>query len=232
MDKQMERLYQAAKALKNINSQAGIARALNASSQTVKNWESRGISKQGLLDAQKYFGVSAQWLESGEGDMEVPKGDFVEGPKMITWSKNDPLPDDEFIHVPFYKDIKLAGGNGSLELEDNNNFTLPFGRATLHKMGVHSSNCFTCTSTNNSMAPVIPEGATIAVDKGQTKIKDGKIYAIMHGGMGRFKVMYELPNSEFRLKSYNSEEYPDEVVSSDEIEIIGRVFWWSMLDYM
>ena len=54
----------------------------------------------------------------------------------------------------------------------------------------------------------------------------------MHGGMGRFKVMYELPNSEFRLKSYNSEEYPDEVVSSDEIEIIGRVFWWSMLDYM
>lgn len=73
MHKQMERLYQAAKVLKEITGQSELARALNASPQTVKNWESRGISSQGLLTAQKIIGCSAVWLETGNGSMQASK---------------------------------------------------------------------------------------------------------------------------------------------------------------
>jgi phage repressor protein C with HTH and peptisase S24 domain len=68
---QMERLYKAAKELRGVTTQAGVARAMNQSSQTVKNWETRGISKSGMLKAQEEFGCSATWLESGAGDMAI-----------------------------------------------------------------------------------------------------------------------------------------------------------------
>lgn len=73
MHPQMERLYRAAKELKKIGSQAELARALNQSSQTVNNWEARGISKAGLVKAQAEIGCSAMWLVTGEGAM-VPGG--------------------------------------------------------------------------------------------------------------------------------------------------------------
>jgi len=66
---QMERLYRAAKILKNIEGQSNLARFLNASPQTVKNWEERGVSKQGLLKAQDVIGCSATWVETGTGQM-------------------------------------------------------------------------------------------------------------------------------------------------------------------
>lgn len=71
MNTQMERLYSAAKDLKGLVGQSALARALNTSPQTVHNWELRGISKQGLLLAQKIIGCSAQWIETGLGPMSI-----------------------------------------------------------------------------------------------------------------------------------------------------------------
>lgn len=68
MDKTMERLYEAA-AEKEVTGQSALARALGQTPQVVKNWEARGISKNGMLLAQKKLGVSAIWLETGQGEM-------------------------------------------------------------------------------------------------------------------------------------------------------------------
>lgn len=45
--------------------QVDVANALNESSQTVKNWEARGVSKDGALKAQRRLGVSATYLLDG-----------------------------------------------------------------------------------------------------------------------------------------------------------------------
>lgn len=82
MNLQMERLYQAARELKAINGQAALARALNASSQTLHNWELRGISKQGLVLAQRVIGCSASWLETGTGQMAINGGPNVTPSRM------------------------------------------------------------------------------------------------------------------------------------------------------
>lgn len=71
MNIQMTRLYQAAKELKGITGQAALARVLGSSSQTIHNWELRGISKQGLVLAQRIIGCSASWLETGVGPMAI-----------------------------------------------------------------------------------------------------------------------------------------------------------------
>jgi DNA-binding transcriptional regulator YiaG len=65
----MERLYEAARLLHQIEGPAQLAKFLNVSEQLVNNWQRRGISKGGMLDAQKLIGCSATWLETGTPPM-------------------------------------------------------------------------------------------------------------------------------------------------------------------
>lgn len=69
MNEQMTRLYAAAKKLCDVEGQTNVARLLNASPQTVANWESRPISYEGLLKAQEMIGCDAIWLRDGTGEM-------------------------------------------------------------------------------------------------------------------------------------------------------------------
>lgn len=67
MHETTERLYEVAKAVKAIQGQSALAVALSESPQTVNNWETRGVSAVGALNAQKVFGCNANWLLTGEG---------------------------------------------------------------------------------------------------------------------------------------------------------------------
>ncbi|HDR1867878.1 TPA: helix-turn-helix transcriptional regulator [Pasteurella multocida] len=145
------------------------------------------------------------------------------------WDRNTPLHDDE-VEVPFLKDIRFAAGNGfSDDIMDYNNFKLRFSKATLRKQGVQYDNAVCITADGDSMEPVIPDGATVGLDRGNTTIKDGKIYAINHGGLLRIKILHKMPNEQVRIRSYNPDSAPEEVVDLKEITILGKVFWWSVL---
>lgn len=71
MHPQMKRLYKAAQELKNVTGQSAVAKLIGATAQTVHNWEQRGISKQGMVTAQRVIGCSASWLETGQGPMAL-----------------------------------------------------------------------------------------------------------------------------------------------------------------
>jgi SOS-response transcriptional repressor LexA len=77
MHPQMERLYLAARELRKVQGQSELARTLNTSPQTIHNWESRGVSKQGMLLAQRIVGCSASWLETGKGPMSLSESPNV-----------------------------------------------------------------------------------------------------------------------------------------------------------
>jgi hypothetical protein len=233
MDKTMERLYEAA-AEKEVAGQSALARALGQTPQVVKNWEARGISKNGMLLAQKKLGVSAIWLETGQGEMypqsTAPRiNEITDIHRPMLWSSNTPLPEDDYVFAPFLKETELRGGSGSFEIPDYNGFRLPFGKATLHRKGIMPDNVICCTLTGDSMEPRIPEYATIAIDKGIERIRDGKIYAFQHDDLFRVKYLDRLPGNKVRIRSDN-ENYEDEIVDGEEIRVIGRVFWWSVLD--
>lgn len=233
MDKTMERLYEAA-AEKEVAGQSALARALGQTPQVVKNWEARGISKNGMLLAQKKLGVSAIWLETGQGEMypqsTAPRiNEITDIHRPMLWSSNTPLPEDDYVFTPFLKESECRGGDGSFEIPDYNGFRLPFGKSTLYRKGIMPDKVFCCTLTGNSMEPRIAEYATIAVDTGIENIRDGKIYAFQHDDLFRVKYLDRLPGNKVRIRSEN-EDYEDEIVSGEELRIIGRVFWWSVLD--
>ena len=59
------------------------------------------------------------------------------------------------------------------------------------------------------------------------------MYALDHDGLLRVKLLYRQPGGGLRLRSYNSEEHPDESYDgryvAENLRIIGKVFWYSVL---
>ncbi|VAC31977.1 phage repressor [Enterobacter hormaechei] len=138
--------------------------------------------------------------------------------------------------MPFLKDIEFACGDGRVHSEDHNGFKLRFSKATLRRVGANTDGsgilCF--PATGDSMEPVIPDGTTVAVDTNNKRIVDGKLYAIgqADGGSGqlkRIKQLYRKPGGKLIIRSYNGDAYPDEEADIDDVEIIGRIFWYSVL---
>ena len=179
----------------------------------------------------EYFGVSPAYLKYGSTDSTETKvtSNIKELGSFDLWDRNTPLNSDE-VAVPFYQDVRLSAGNGFADdIADYNNFKLRFSKATLRKQGVQFENAVCVIADGNSMEPVIPDGTTVGIDLGNKTIRDGKIYAINHGGLLRIKLLYNMPNEQVKIRSYNSEEHPDEITDMQDISVIGKVFWYSVL---
>ncbi|MEN0629828.1 helix-turn-helix transcriptional regulator [Phytobacter ursingii] len=186
-----------------------------------------------LVDIARALKVRPEWLGSGLGAMKVSDDALPpenEWGTVDAWDKNTPLPADE-VEVPFLKDIEFACGNGRVQEEDHNGFKLRFSKATLRRVGANTDGtgvlCF--PAVGNSMEPLIPDGATVAINCNDKRIVDGKVYAVNQDGWKRLKMLYRVGPDKVSLRSYNSQEHPDEEHPLSEIEIIGRMFWSSML---
>ena len=190
-----------------------------------------------ILALSRWLGVRPEWLEYGRNDPEPelrressipPESEWG---TVDAWDKNTPLPADE-VEVPFLKDIEFACGDGRVHSEDHNGFKLRFSKATLRRVGANSDGsgvlCF--PASGDSMEPVIPDGATVAVDTGNKRIIDGELYAINQGDLKRIKQLYRKPGGKLLIRSINR-DYDDEEADEADVEIIGFVFWYSVLRY-
>lgn len=188
------------------------AKAIDEFPQTITNWKKRGVSKAGALKAAAKFGVSATWILSGEGNKS--QGTVT---KVLEWDVDTPVDNDE-VEIPFYKEVLVSCGSGSLaEMVGDETRKLRLSKATLRQYGVEASNVYALTAFGNSMSPVINNGAIVYVDVGRTNIVDGKIYAINHGGLFKFKYLYRMPKGGVRIVSENKDEYPEEILTAEDI---------------
>ena len=216
---------------KNI-SQVELGRLTGESQSKIAALESgRNKKPTNTVQLAEILGVSAYWLETGKGEMHPSpaQNEIKDIHRPMLWSSNDPLPEDDYTFAPYMKEQAFCGGAGAFEIPDYNGFRLPFGRATLRRKSINPDNVFCCTLTGDSMEERIAEDAAIAVDAGEKTIRDGKIYAFRHGDLFRVKYLSRLPGGRVKIKSHNP-AYEDEEAGLEDIEVIGRVFWWSVLD--
>lgn len=229
-----------------IKSQAELANLCGWKSQSrVGNYEA-GTRAVSAIDAEvlaKVLGVEP--TEILYGHLNVTQ-DPVNIPKNETnlesnaewhagfslWDNDTPLNADE-IALPFYREVELAAGNGSTIVQENNGYKLRFAKSTLKKSNVDPQHAACVTVSGNSMLPVLRHGTTVGIDTSKKQIVDGEMYAIDHNGMLRVKILYRVPGGGIRIRSYNNDEYPDELIRPEnfnDIKIIGWVFWWSVLN--
>lgn len=219
---------------------ADLAKALGTTDQRVYNWRQRGVPASEAASIAKAIGCTTDWLLTGRGP-KTPEGhsqqaspdsnaSFINA-EFATWDRDTPLGEDE-VEVPFYTEVLAAAGAGTVVQTENDGPKLRFSRSTLKRAGVEPSAAACVNVYGNSMEPVLPDGTTIGVDTSNTKIKDGKMYAIDQDGMLRVKLLYRLPHNGLRLRSYNQAEWPDENLNEEDalhVRVIGRVFWYSVL---
>jgi len=152
---------------------------------------------------------------------------------MDAWDSNTPLDEDE-VELPLFREVELAAGAGQTQVIENHGAKLRFAKSTLSRAGVVEENAACAFVRGNSMEPVMPDGTCVGVNTGDTAIRDGEIYAIDHDGMLRVKYLHRRPGGGIKIVSQNVAEHPTEEYSAQEvidnnIQIIGRIFWWSVL---
>ncbi len=209
----------------------------------VERWDTSSSTISQILSEKtpKNLGEKlARKIETAEG---LPKGfmDVIHGENVKNdhaevigsiepWDDNTPL-DPEEIELPLIKDIELSAGAGRIaSAEIRTNAKIRFSKADLIKQGVNFSYAVCVPVSGNSMEPVIPNKATVGIDTSNTSIVDGKIYAVViDNELARVKQLYRLPNNRVRLRSFNRDEYEDEEYSLEDIRVVGKLFWSSVM---
>ena len=225
-----ERIRQRRKEMKLTQEQ--IAKAVGVSRVSVSQWESGDTSPRGenLYALCRVLQCQPDWLLYGK-DTPKPEANAEWAGEIEPWGSRAELGDDE-VELPFFTEVELSAGSGAYAVQENHGSKLRFARSTLKKCGVAPDDAACVNVSGTSMEPVLPDGATVGVDTASTSIKDGEMYALEHDGMLRVKLVYRVPGGGLRLRSFNSDEYPDEVYDGEgvkTIRIIGRVFWYSVL---
>ncbi|ULJ60807.1 LexA family protein [Wielerella bovis] len=188
MDKKTERLYLAAKELnREINSQASLARALNTSSQVIKNWESRGISHQGALKAQQMLGISATWIETGVGEMFFGQPETPIDPNVVQL-------DRKIRNIPVVSWVQAGNWHDVEELNpDEYDWVLALSKV--------SERAFALRVQGDSMQPEFTEGDIIIVDP-EADFHSGSFVVVCQDNETTFKkLIYD--GSRAMLKALN-----------------------------
>lgn len=188
----------------------------------------KNIADRVTTDIEHAFNLPRGWLDGlSSNNLFVEKPFSEQKSNPIASSQNEiPLGRDE-IAAPFYKSIDLAFGKSSTNNKKAPSSQLRFTTSFLRKKEIKQENIVCFSFYGDSMEPRIPNGATVAIDMAKKEIIDGDIYAICQGELYRIKRLYRMPHNKIRINSYNSVNNPDEIDDQKNIQILGRVFYFS-----
>lgn len=218
--------------LRRLRADAKISRArlgekIGTSKTAIKNWED-GVHVprlEHLKSIAEYFKIDVNDLYVLNANPNKMK-DYQQ---FTDWDDDTPLDDDE-VAVPFYKNISIACGTGSVcVIGGKEDRRLHISKATLRRISATVDEVFAIKADGNSMSPIIDDGDTLWIDKSKRNVKDGRIFIFQYGGLCMCKRLYLMPNNGLRVVSDNVDEYKEFIISADEIIenefiMIGWVF--------
>ena len=209
-----------AMAHKNI-SQEELANSVGVSQAAIsKLYRGEAKSSKFLPSIAQALDVSEQWLLFGDTSNAEIIG------KAHVWDDSTPKPED-MIAVPFYKEVALSAGNGGCIIEEKSNGRyLWFGRRFFERKCAEPKDVVCLIIDGDSMEPKFESGGVVAIDRGNTRIIDGDIYAINYLDHLYFKRVSSLSPYTLLLKSDNP-SYPTIEARIEDVIILGKVINYS-----
>ena len=217
--------------------QTAVAKACNVTKQAVSGWIKTGkVDKKHLPVIAAMTGVDLNWLLTGEGEMfgGVAEPNARYSSAIIVGHEDDEIPDPKVFAMLPLLNAELAAGAGINNGDEQPEFFLSMRKSTLRRCNVQEANAKAVHITGSSMEPVLSDGDKVGIDLADSwPITDGETYALLDTDMLRVKTLYNLPGGGLRLRSFNRDEYPDEILTGDEVRdritVRGRVFWSSKI---
>ncbi|TLP54899.1 MULTISPECIES: LexA family transcriptional regulator [Pseudomonas] len=196
--------------------------------QHVNNWFKRGVPLARLDEIAELFCVHPRWLRTGEGPKHpdplvapraaVPR---AEPPKALL-EPGSPSISVALHHIREGRLTPSAGLHQCLPAQ------------ALDNLGVNARHAICVAMPGCNMAPLIPQGALLAIDRSVTWIADGEYHALLLDGHLRVHQLSHGPNDTLCLHSHDRLNHPVERLTPNQrrtrqLEIVGWVFWWACL---
>lgn len=225
--------------------QAELSKAVGITQTSISDLE-RGKSASSTFSASiaRICGVSALWLETGEGKMTVDGAGSAENPSRDLSANGTisieglPAPLAQkiksyrnLVHVPRY-DVEGSMGPGS-EPPDMNmvveHMSLDANWVRQNLTFTNLDNLKLISGRGDSMAPTIRSGDAVLVDAGVTTVEDDAIYFFLMRGKLQIKRIQRGLDG-LTIISDNGQYPPIEVPGEreDDIKILAQIiYWWT-----
>ncbi len=183
----------------------------------IENNDQAGTTQLPLI--AEALGVSAKWLQTGKGPMEVGLA---------------AVDQDDYADVTGYAQAVGLGAAGAEAEEYAETHSLKFKKASLRRRGIYGRNLAIYYGKGDSMEPTIEDGDAILFDTSDTRVADGCLYLIqVHGAANPeyyVKRAMVLDGTVFfssdNPKGDHHWQKPRRMDSKREpITVVGRVHW-------
>lgn len=187
-----------------------------ASVQTVKNWETRGPSAAGIVNAASR-GVSARWIESGTPPM-------LSEPHRPTLREIDLENNPDYCVIKHVSFVLSAGISGfAVDIKEEPSTPIAFRRDWCASRGLRPEKLFAVRVLNGSMQPGLFDGDLVVVNTAATEPKDGHVFAVNYDGEMLIKRLVR-DDGQWWLRSDNPDQarYPRKLCGEGAF-LIGEV---------
>ncbi len=203
------------------DSDAELARALGITPQSISGARKRGeVPPAWIQTCAAQTGVNAHWLFFGSGPMRLPEAAEDELPSMQADCQT------ELITIPL-AEARLSAGTGSMEVSADAEGGYAFRGDFLRRKG-NPRRMVLMRVSGDSMMPEIFDNDLVLLDRGQTEISPGRLYAVGFEDAIYIKRIDKLPGK-IILHSVNP-AYPPLSLDlrgdcAEQFRVIGRVLW-------
>ncbi|MGL4767748.1 MAG: XRE family transcriptional regulator [Formosimonas sp.] len=182
--------------------QSQAAQRLDVSDNTLSNWLNKGVmpSWDNLEKCAQLVGMSVQELLFGTTELT-----------------------EQYVEIPEYN-IRFSAGHGAMLFEESAaTGTASYREDWFIKERLNPKRCVRARVQGTSMQGILWDGDIVLINRDETAVIDGKIYALRIGEELYIKRLQKIPGGTLKLQSENP-DYDDVIVNlSDDVEIIGRI---------
>ena len=206
-------------------SQTYVAKACGVSQGTVSNWEAGKPIEVSLVAYARVLKTTEAHLVGEVYESRHPDSEISEPQSLVAWDSTKEAHGDTRRMLPLFESLKAA--DAGISMMDDDATSIAFSKSALKNVGA-SADSYRLVFRGDSMEPKIVDGCTIGIDPKDIDVIDGKIYAIRQDDLYRVRVLHRV-KAGYRIVSPNSEEFPEESDTIENVVVLGRVFWVSTM---
>lgn len=219
-------------------SQPELAKKAKVSQSTISDLENdkKSTSAINMEAIAQALGSSSSYLLTGKQEFKENKGTIDQIVEHVSTNDEIIYQINNLVKIRYYPNLSISCGSGSFgEVLEQEHEEITINNKALKDRHILQANCVAFPASGDSMLPTIKDKDIVYVDLERTTIKDGKVFAICHGGLFKFKRLYNLPLGGVRIVSDNTVEFPEERLTAQEIidqqfQVIGWAWSWQSME--